>query len=474
VAACRGEEVIGSGKQPRPISTAGSAGTAGGSEGGSGGDTATGTGGVTQAGAGGSGAAAGGNQTGGSAGQGGRAGGGRGGAAGAASMGQGGEDALPLPEDCTPRDWVQDGMDECGIGLACATTWTESSCYRLPSGRWQCSCAVAPAAQAMEGQSLELTDRVYEIGGASGIAVCAVAAGLCSIDENELELGAETCADPTHQSGPNECETELSCGRSLAVPFAPDVEAWLMQTSRANCTRESDGSTFSCTCGHAGTDRSNTVVANDASRLCQPYLDFCIDTPEPTFDGPAMCFETASSAGATECRRAESCSSSIALDDDASVVVLGPVSTVSSSCSLGAGSYCNCIQNSTKIFNFEVGLDPTSETCAIAARACHPDAMIEAQGEPECIRVTGGASENVCQLDQYCDFPATVDGQEIVTRVRPHVTCNRVDAVSPWQCACAWNGQSVTFDATAEPPCSAVAADRCLELLPLVLGPGFE
>ena len=56
--------------------------------------------------------------------------------------------------------------------------------------------------------------------------------------------------------------------------------------------------------------------------------------------------------------------------------------------------------------------------------------------------------------------------------------CRRADADSPWWCACGWNENTLTFElgqSSAEPAhvCSSASA-RCLELLPMVLGPTGE
>jgi hypothetical protein len=470
VVACRGEEVIGHGRRPPPASSGGSAGTAPGSGGsetglaGSGGDSETAGGGMRAGGSG---------QTGESGGAAGRAASGNGGAAGTGGLGQGGEPDLPLPNDCTTRD-VYEGIDDCVVGLACDTTWTNGSCHRLPSGSWECSCEVAPAAEAMEGGAFEPSDRVYELTGAPGLAACAVAAGLCSIDESELDFGEESCGPPTDVSGPDDCEGEVSCTRRVIIPFAPSVVGRVTGASRADCTRMPNGNSFDCTCGNAGVERSDTVIASDAASVCAPYLEWCIDTQDPTFDGPSSCSPTGSSANGTECSAGEVCASSIRLTDE--VGVAAEASSISANCTLSTGTYCSCIKDSTAIFSFNVELDPTAGTCEMAARACEPD-VIEAQGPPSCIPAPAtNAGQDVCDRTQYCDVPATVGGQDIVTRIRPAMTCRRADAAGPWWCACVWNRQSVTFElgqtgAGAEQACEA-GGDQCLALLPIVLGPG--
>ena len=375
--------------------------------------------------------------------------------------GTGGTAALPLPEGCEARGQVEDD-DSCSIGVYCGSVPNLADCQRLDGGKWQCSCELAN------------NDRTYEVDGLSGLPACAVAAGLCF--EDELELGEETCRESGHK-GADSCDLEVACGKPIAVPFAPDVVASLMEYGAAACSRSREGQPFECGCERDGlVVQDYGVLAPDGALACRPLADFCMSGAEPEFDEPTVCIERDSSVSSGEtCDLYWTCAKPMRLTDDVSLALLEPRGASCRTLSSGSNCYCS---TRTESFQFDVEAGPAAGTCEAAMLNCNEDASIVPFGEVSCQATSQTAGTDFCEADIDCLQSAMVDEREVVARGRLLVHCLQSAESGAWWCSCASNQDSTIFEFGASETiawdvCSAAPAG-CLEHMPVFIGPYGE
>jgi hypothetical protein len=375
---------------------------------------------------------------------------------------------LPPPDGSqtrrrTPRDAA------CTHGVYRGDDPNLIDCQRMASGRWKCRC------------DLENNDRFYEINGAPGLASCAVAAGLCSLDE--LELGDETCTERSDASDENYCRMELACERPVVVDFAPDVDAWLMEYRAAQCEREGTSHPFECACDQDEALRTFGLLADSGEGVCRPLIDFCRTGTEPIFDGENVCLDTDASSSGGICRLSQACVTPMRLTDDVS---LAAVVRRAASCdeANSTSTRCYCTKHTETLpndvlvwesFAFDVDAAADAETCASAVLNCNDDAVIELEGDLDCQPTAQNAGEGYCTSDLDCQQAARVDGRAIVGRGRLGVYCRQAAVGEPWFCSCASDDVSAIFElgvpqATGWQACTD-APVACLEHLSVVIGP---
>jgi hypothetical protein len=396
---------------------------------------------------------------------------GNGGTAGGGQSGAGGGVPLPLPEGCEPRRSTE-SETTCSLGVFCGADPNLIDCSRMASGRWKCTC------------ELENNARIYEIEGAPGLASCAVAAGLCSLDE--LELGDETCTERNDASDENACSMALACERPISVDFAPGVDAWLMEYGGAQCVREASGHPFDCSCDDEEMPRPFGLLAESGVGACRPLIEFCMSGVQPTFDGERTCIDTEASAGDGSCRLSQSCATPMRLTDDVS---LASVVRRGASCDQTdpMSANCHCSRQTDapadeaiawEIFDFEVEGSVDAATCASAVLNCNDDAVIEPSGDVACQPTGQNAGADFCTADLDCLQAATVDGRAIVGKGRLGVYCRQATTEEPWFCSCASNQDSTIYElglpqSTGWQACTEAPA-RCLEQMSVVIGPYGE
>lgn len=375
--------------------------------------------------------------------------------------GVGGEMPLLLPEGCEPRAQSEDA-DKCSLGVFCGVEPNLTDCVRLSPDVWQCSCQLAN------------NDRIYEIEGAPGIQACAVAAGLCSVDE--LELGDETCTESSSTSGLDECALELSCGTPITVDFAPNVRASLMEYGSGACGRGNGTVPFECSCEHDGGYHDYGLLAGSGTVACRPLVDFCMTEVEPNFDEPTVCFERYAESSSGACDLLWDCATPMRLTDEVSLAKVDPRY---SNCTLEgpSSSSCYCSTRDTS-FAFDVDAEPVADVCASSILNCDEGVSIQPLGQPDCQATSQTAGVDFCDADLSCAQPATVDGREIVSNGRLLVYCVQTAAAEPWWCSCASNQDSTIFEfgapaSDAWDVCSAAPAG-CLERMAVFIGPYGE
>jgi hypothetical protein len=395
-----------------------------------------------------------------------------GGQSGSGGLGGGGGQApLPLPEGCEPRMRTE-GEAGCSLGVFCGADPNLIDCQRIASGRWQCTC------------ELENNARVYEIDGAPGLASCAVAAGLCSLDE--LDLGEETCTERSDTSDENYCAMEVACERPIAVDFAPDVDAWLMEYRTAECLREGSSHPFECSCDHDEALREFGLLAETGELACRPLIDFCRTAVQPTFDGENVCFDTEASSSDGSCVLSQACVTPMRLTDDVS---LASVVRRAATCdeAESTSTYCYCSKQTDTLpnevigwetFSFDVAAGFESGMCGSAVLNCSDDAVIELEGDVDCQPTSQNAGDGFCTADLDCRQAARVDGRAIVGRGRLGVYCRQAVTGAPWFCSCASDDESTILElgvpqSTGWQACTE-APTRCLEQMSVVIGPYGE
>lgn len=391
--------------------------------------------------------------------------GGSAGAAGAtAGGGQGGQRPLPLPEDCEPRGRSEDA-ESCSLYVFCGPQPNLATCTALPSGRWRCRCDLANS------------DRIYELDGAVGLDACAVAAGLCNVDD--LELGEEECPASRDESNENYCDLALACERPIDVGFTTGVDAWLMSYGSAVCSRDREGLPLSCECARGEESAAYGVLADDGALACRPLADFCRGGAEPVFDDEELCMDGEPLVDSGGCNLDQVCANPMPLTDDVSLALLHPRG---SSCTpTSGGSRCSCSrpygdpeEGWWEVFAFEVEDAPGLDACAQAVTACDDDAVIESRGPVDCRPQGQSAGLDFCTSDLACLEPATVDGRDVVAHGRLLTYCRQLAPGDPWWCSCASNQETTIFE-LGEPTldawdaCSAAPAG-CLERMSVHLG----
>jgi hypothetical protein len=376
---------------------------------------------------------------------------GNGGAAGA-------EPALPLPPDCEARARTETDTS-CSLNAYCSVQSQVTNCQRLASGRWECRCELLNA------------ERTYEVEGAPGLQACAVAAGLCGADEEAL--GDESCVTRTDELNEKMCRASVVCSREVSLDFT-DARAWLVRDGSADCYRTDSGQSFECGCLYGGVHREYDLFVDNGTPSCRPLVEFCMSAAEPDFDAEERCVLTDATSSSDGCERNEGCSSTMALNQQ---VALGQLEPYHASCTprAGGGADCYC---STRTSSLSSHLSDAADeaTCASAITACRKDAEFSATGDVSCQTQSqttfGGTS---CEADLSCSQAATVNGQELVAEGRLLVRCARNEQGQPWQCSCASDQSTATFQlgaaaASAWDACSQ-ASTGCLDELDVHLGP---
>jgi hypothetical protein len=138
------------------------------------------------------------------------------------------------------------------------------------------------------------------------------------------------------------------------------------------------------------------------------------------------------------------------------------------------GSRCYC-SSVSETFSFDLTADPVAQTCASSILNCTDFGNVVPQGEVACHPTSQTGGTDFCNADLDCSQPATVGGREMVARGRMLVFCLKADSQEPWRCSCASNEDSTIFElglpsSTSWDACAA-ASDRCVDLLPMYIGP---
>jgi hypothetical protein len=365
---------------------------------------------------------------------------------------------LALPPGCEPRGHSETDTD-CSLHAYCSVQSQITHCQELPSGRWQCRCEQYPP-------------RTFELEGVVGLQACAVATGVCDVDESEL--GDETCAARTDSSSEVDCQLTLACSRAIDVDFAPDARAWLVRQGVSECRPTESGQSLACECLYGDVLSEYHLFVDSGESACRPLVDFCMSAEEPELGGDERCVFESASSGTEGCERYEGCSKLMPLGPDVELAKLEPRYA---NCVLRAGGdadcYCSTRTSSSQIF--QVSAAPDEATCAFVTTVCAEDVDIVPTGDVTC----GATSQTAfgttsCEADLSCSQPATVDGQALVAAGRLLLRCAREAPGEPWGCSCASDQKTAQFtlgaaDASAWEACSQAPAG-CLEHLDVHLG----
>ncbi len=329
------------------------------------------------------------------------------------SAGAPGTPDLTLPPGCRPQS-PEETENLCRLVMECDTSPSvRTYCHRLDSGRWECQCA--------------FHENLYQLENTAGLQACALAAELCS--EPDLELGEEQCEPTTESSHPDDCRTELTCGRPIALETSTETQAWRVRIIDASCRRDGTGNTFGCTCQEDGATDRYTLRANGSDLACGPLADFCMSGATPEFIEEGACMLNSFMADSKTCNRVDDCGAQMPLTDDVSLLELQRRHATCGSLE-GGGSKCSCGG-----LLFQLPTPANSTSCESSISICDPNAVIVPKDllscEPPSVRLSGG---NQCDASLMCLVDATVDGQSVPFYGDVQIHCRRAETDMPWVC----------------------------------------
>ncbi|MEO8904371.1 MAG: hypothetical protein ABI627_22875 [Polyangiaceae bacterium] len=398
--------------------------------------------------------------------------GGFGGEADAGAAGAAGDQsatALPLPADCEAQG--QSATDStCSLSVTCHGEPNSINCHRVDSGDWECSCDPMHS------------ERTLSIGGAVGLPACAVAAGLCSV--NELALGEQVCSEVRDFPSDDSCGLDLACRTPIVSEQLPGVQAELLQSGRATCaqlagpTVLSGQAPYGCSCWDSPR-QDLTVLDTDATHACRSVLDFCLSGKQPSFGTTSTCTANSRTRGAGYCESLQLCGPQMPLNETASLVHPALQRTVSC-IPLESGTLeCDCDMENIQVpsvgsgYSFRVA-DVTLNTCDPSL--CRPGVAPEPTGPVgDCEPGEDlGVGLDACAVTFGCLIPASIEGHDVTLEAPLSVSCAKRAIDNTWWCACGSGATTTKFElgaaADREEACG-LAPPHCLAQMSLQLGP---